>query len=142
MMVTRVSRTPVTEDVQRLAERVFNEYGGRIRTYEDFRKAWDAYMEGEPMTHRQEVNLRETVFDVMKDRYESVRDTRETGRVVEEDKKGRKRVKRGLFQGFIKGEPVTVYQDAVTINDTRRTVYRDSKGRFAKVPEERKQDAA
>lgn len=130
-----IRRTPVTDDVERLADRVQREGRGRIKDYDSFIMVWESYMEGEDLNDEQSTRLRETVFDLIADDQNIDKDR--SPERAEQPSTPKHAGEGPRRQGLIGDKVVGVYPDRITLpeGEGTRVVYRDELGRFARLVE-------
>ena len=137
MVRISIKRETPEEDIERLSERIWNEYGAEIEDIDSFNKYFNKYMG--TMSEKQKSKLRVSVFKEISEEHKSV------VREVLKPKKGRpkteteiledKRVKpKFTYLRYSKNKVVYAREDKVTYKIKKkeiiRTIYRDRFGRF------------
>lgn len=132
-----VPRETPEEDIDRLAENLWNNYGDDIEDIDSFNEYYDKYM-GE-MTKKQETKLRKKVFEILTEEHKSV------VKEVLKPKKGRppketeiledKRVKpKFIYLKYSKDKVVYAREEKLIYEikekEITRIIYRDRFGRF------------
>ena len=130
-------RTTPEEDIDRLAENLWNTYGENIEDIDSYNKYFDEYM-GE-LTHKQDTKLRKKVFENVRERHKSVvpeRLERKVGRPTKgteilEDKRVKPKF---VHLRYVKNKVVYAREDKLTYiikeKEITRIIYRDRFGRF------------
>lgn len=126
------------DDVDRLAERIWNDFGEDIIDIDSYNKYFNKYM-GE-MTNKQKISLRRNVFDSIRKEHPSVvaeRIYKKAGRISKEAEIIEdKRVKpKFTHLSYVKHKVVYAKEERLTYKikqkEITRTIYRDRLGRFA-----------
>jgi len=122
------------EDIDRLAERVWNKGRKNIRNKADYYSVWDGYFKDNVGGDNKE--LRDRVFEKMQRRHPKVSSSIDT-------KKDRVKVFREAgstplpadfsFRGLSAGRPVSARKTWMVVKGVRKVVFRDKLGRFVKV---------
>lgn len=151
MVKVRVSPDP--EEVSRFVENIFNRYGRRLDDRDSYDKVFNDYL-GFSKDSTDNPDLREAAWDVIKEKLslfekaggKSLGQDREktatkvVGSPKEYVRQGAQKVdlngldtKGGGKVGIVKGKTVMAKKYTINIRGVPRSVFRDSKGRFAKV---------
>lgn len=136
-MVTK--RITPEDDVNRLAERLWERSRGKMQTRTDFDTVFDTYLtqDGQDLTPRQKRTLRQQVFDSIRRKHKNVKDRRvknEERERVFEAAAVKPSPKEFDTLGTSGGRRVYARRTILRFKDgTQRVVYRDRKGRFVKV---------
>ena len=135
-----MARVTPEDDVERLAERIWNEYGNEIEDIDSFNKYFNKYMG--TMNEKQESKLRKSVFKKVSEEHKSVVEERlhpKAGRTPKEagilEDKRKKREYTHLR--YVKNKVVYASEETLTYKlktkKITRIIYRDRFGRFTSI---------
>ena len=145
------------DDSDRLAERIWNEYGDKIEDVDSFNEYFDKYMTRdfeEDLTNRQDKILRKEVFESIREKHKSVIEEQlivkkgrprkkfpkvEGKKIVDGDREAgiiidRRKKQKFTYKRYVKNADVRARKETLTFTikkkEYTRIIYRDRFGRF------------
>jgi hypothetical protein len=151
--------SPTEDELRRIAEAIYNlDTYHRIADFESFEDAWNDYLEDSDIVRRKD--LKDETFGYYIENNPDVKDTRKQRRKLpqKEAKEYRKMLKKGIMmpsgipsrgkrlleytatiriEGTTRRKVVFAEKTSVTIKGKKQTVYRDAKGHFVSIKQQR-----